>query len=447
MWQSWKYPKKLLSTRLGPCVEREIIQRASVDPNITQPVKRETFSLLYDRLEFVHDLAELPPDGDVRQVADYALKCIDVLGMRNGCSHCELRIDRRTSSPQFGKPVLIELNPRMQGDVPRSTELVGYDQFTLLVYLSAAAATFSSIRNQLDDNENSNASSSEMISSSEATSSLPWPPTPQLYRSLVSSPSNAFKRITRHVVFFCAEKYGILFDLAAAKVKSLPTYLRHARENLFSFVSVWKTVCVSQTVDLFSSPGACVLQGTEDEIRRDTEVIRRMEQATIPSSIQCLSRRLIESIKATQAMNLELYLHERNRFSNKNQPQDGLKPASFKSTEDDFVTLNPEPGLNARMSKQDKLPCVCHKKLHKLNTENERMYTEWKNALLELEYPPLFMSEEDFSLIQVVRSSWNSMIPYSREQNVDIFTDCSALTTSEKESSFKEVAKQLNYFF
>ncbi|CCW62366.1 unnamed protein product [Phytomonas sp. EM1] len=446
MWRSWKYPKKLLSTRLETNVEQEILRMASDDPTILPPLKLETFSLLYDRLEFVHDLAELPPDGDERRVVDYALRCIDVLGMRNGCTHCELRIDRRESSPNYGKPVLIELNPRMQGDVPRSTELVGYDQFTLLLYLSAvAAALLSTTEKESDGKESTSPDFRRRRNSNKVPCSLPWPPAPQLYRSLVEKSSNPSERITRHVVFFCAEQHSILFDLGVAKVKGLRTYLRHARGNLFSFLNVWQAVYVSQTVDLLSSPGACVLQGTEEEIRKDTEIIRRMEQATIPSSIKCLSRQLITNIKAAQAMSLQLYLHGRNRLGD-DQLLGVTKPVGMRFADDKMTTPKIEIELSDMRGEYGKSPCTCQSQLYQLNAENERLHADWENALRQMPYPPLFISEEDFSFIQAVRSSWNTMIQYSGELNTQIL-NCSALTASEKESSVIEVAKRLNYFF
>lgn len=264
VWRSWKYPVQCMSTRLRAAVEMALKERKEKAEDVTVPSQALTTALIYDRLELVHDLADCDASSPARRVVAYTLQCLDALGMQNGCAHCEVRIDGRGKAPTSGEPVLIELNPRMQGDTPRAAELVGYDQYSLLFYLTAAAAVMD-----------------QPGPRSSVGVKLPWPPAPQLYRTGVSTGS--LSPITRHVVFFRALENGILNGVAAQRVLTLPTFLRFTRGELFKphKNSVHR---VSKTMDLFSSPGAVVLEGSTEDIVRDTSIIRELESAPVSST-------------------------------------------------------------------------------------------------------------------------------------------------------------------
>ncbi|KAG8345566.1 hypothetical protein TRVL_03605 [Trypanosoma vivax] len=293
VWRSWKYPYSVHSSRLRPSLEHKLTIAYNALGEGRQPLAVDTTVLLYDRVEFVHDLAQLPEESEERRVVAYTLKCLDALGMRQGCSHCELRVDCRSDSPNFNTPVLIELNARMLGDVPRATKFVGYDQHTLIVYLVMCAAAIS--EETSFEHAKSLGFASELSQETgagdgaeEARSLLPWPPAPLLYRSLSAD-------VTRHVLFLSAEQESHLCPPGFKAVQSLRTFNSFTRGSLLERMKTGETLTVSKTFDLLSSPGAIVLEGTSEEILQDTEYIRRVEN-NISSEWMSLLERAITAL-------------------------------------------------------------------------------------------------------------------------------------------------------
>ena len=316
VWQSWKFPKAVFTTGMSQTAEQNL---RSTD---LSERKRHKTSILYDKQILIPDLASLPPNHEARRVTDYTLKCLDALELRNGCAHCELRVDmrkaavRRRRREQLAKegasdsavastasststlsnaaandddnddgdgtategvPVLIELNPRMQGDAPRSTEVVGYDQFSLMVYIGEAANTFggaTTVSTQLPFLQDP--------SRQPVRGAIPWPPVPRLYHALdtLHPPCTA-------VVFLVAENDCILNGFAVPFLKALPTFERFTR-TIFTPNPVGYVTPLRQTVDLFSSPSACVLRGPAAQVEADCCAIRAMEAADVPAATKSM---------------------------------------------------------------------------------------------------------------------------------------------------------------
>lgn len=259
VWKSKKFPAVVYSTRLPHDIEKKL-----VDTN-RKPTSVTSTTLLYDDQEFVHSLSDLPTNSEARRIVDYTLRCLTALGMYNGCSHCELRIDDRKSSPRRGQPVLIELNPRLQGDAPRATGIVGYDQYTLFFYLAAVSSAFPENPRRIKALE-------------ERQDSLPWPPAPRLYRSLHDSSVPLADRQTVRILFLNSPFNGVLCTYGARKIQALPTFKRTARTDIFDPRPAGFIASVFKTMDLLSSPGALLLEGTESQLERDAKIVRQLEQ-------------------------------------------------------------------------------------------------------------------------------------------------------------------------
>ncbi|RNF15238.1 Phosphoribosylamine--glycine ligase [Trypanosoma cruzi] len=285
VWKSWKYPISLYSTRLLPSVEERLRREYKCTGRGRLPVQQNSTALLYDRIEFVHNLSELDPSSEVRRVVAYTLQCVDALGMRQGCSHCEVRIDNRFGSVSQGMPILIELNPRMLGDTPRATPLVGYDQYMLLMYLVLSAAaipeeTFSPVHCCSHNSDDGRRKEEDM------QGLLPWPPAPLLYKSLANE-------VSCHVVFLRAAECSVVCNPCIHDIIALPTFAYFTRGNIFDHLGKLGTLTsVEKTVDLLTSPVACVLIGPVEEIRRDTEYIRRVENKDLTAWLPLLNAAL-----------------------------------------------------------------------------------------------------------------------------------------------------------
>jgi D-alanine-D-alanine ligase-like ATP-grasp enzyme len=239
VWRSFKVPYECPGSRLRGSVERSLRQAGKVVPSYT------TSNLLYDRLEFVADVSD---DPFIAQLVDYTLKCLDVLGVVNGCAHSELRAD---ASKGF---VLIEMNPRMQGDVPRASRLVGYDQYELLAVLLAALYR---------DRENGH---------------VVWPP-PEV--PLRYNRSSALQGITRHVVFLRCAEDGFIAEPGRRFITLLPSFVQFTRASGLAKPEAGMIYCCRRTVDLYSCCGAVILEGTESDVIRDREVIREMQNGVV----------------------------------------------------------------------------------------------------------------------------------------------------------------------
>ncbi|KEG14550.1 Phosphoribosylamine--glycine ligase [Trypanosoma grayi] len=273
VWKSWKYPLEVYCTRLLPAAEENLTRAFFSRIRDRPPSPVNTTALLYDRLEFVHNLSELPEDSEERRVVAYTLQCVDALDMRQGCSHCEVRVDGRPGSNSFGMPILIELNARMLGAAPRATPLVGYNQYTLLMYLALCAASI--LEEEWGDESGGHCDTDVSGESEEEKKKkrcmLPWPPVPLLYRSFTTG-------ITRHVIFFRAAEDSYVCAPGVRGIKALQTFRNFSRDTIYNEKQKASTLLyVRKTMDLLSSPGACVLEGSDADIRRDTAYIRRVE--------------------------------------------------------------------------------------------------------------------------------------------------------------------------
>lgn len=405
VWKSWKYPHKSVSTRLRSSVETRLKEKSAATGKIDLPVPVPTVSLLYDRLEFVHCLGNLDHGSEPRRVVDYTFATMTALGMVNGCSHCEVRVDERVGSPTRGQPILIELNPRMQGDPPRATPLVGYDQYSLLYYLSAVAAAY-----EAPSETPFPIKVPQPLPSPEKGPSLPWPPVPVLYHSRHTSTTPGEEPVTRHVVFLSAPEAGVICSLGVRAVTALPTFLRVTRTNLFAAPKPGFLTSVSKTVDLYSSPGACVMEGTESDIRRDTARIRELEAARLPGRI----RERLEA--AVKVKSLQQKLRQRDKqlqrsFAEASRRVNALEPL-FREA---MAAAEAEPEDERRESK---LKAMSEERLAvqsfitTISSEMREVRAEWQEAnerfasdtaaavkeLMSAATPPLFLSQYEFSL-------------------------------------------------
>lgn len=89
---------------------------------------------------FVYDYYRLlpPDDPTVRALVAYQLKVLDVLGIRNGAAHAELRMTAHG-------PVLVEVAARCMGPLGSTSTIAlgtGHDQVTLLVDVFAGDSAF-----------------------------------------------------------------------------------------------------------------------------------------------------------------------------------------------------------------------------------------------------------------------------------------------------------------
>ncbi|KAG5500435.1 hypothetical protein JKF63_03528 [Porcisia hertigi] len=315
VWQSWKYPHPVFTTGLTRSAEEDL-RTAGVER-----AKLHKTTILYDKQTLITSLADLPASHSARRVVEYTFKCLDALGLRNGCGHSELRLDARrpacegrrqephrlhksdspcTADPASlgeGEPILIELNSRMQGDTPRGTNVIGYDQYSLMVYIAAAlnvfgGATPASTRFPFRIN-----SSSVLPQVGE----IPWPPVPRLYRA--KSPEGA--RMTTSVLFLATRDECILNGHALRALSELPTFQRFTR-TLFKPNRPGFVTSLRQTIDLFSSPTACVMVGLANEVEADCAVIRAMESAPLSSSTSEALSKLISAKKKAKVWEEEL---------------------------------------------------------------------------------------------------------------------------------------------
>ncbi|KAH9586094.1 hypothetical protein LSM04_000534 [Trypanosoma melophagium] len=297
VWKSWKFPAGLNVSRGSGDVLGDLKFWTHGNKRVASSYEYNTTALLYDRLEFVHNLAELHEESEERRVVSYVLQCIDALGMRQGSSHCEVRVDNRPGSKNKGKPVLIELNARVLGDTPRSTSFVGYDQIMLMMYLAYCAASIPekqvlSGSGRGDSNINSNSSTStrsnEVNKVKETRMMLPWPPAPLLYRSLST-------KTTCHVIFLRSKEDSYFCTTGLNFLKGLPTFKYISRNNFLDEQGRLVAFCLlKKTVDLLTSPAACVMEGTEEDIRRDSAIIREIENKDISSWDEFLDDALLE---------------------------------------------------------------------------------------------------------------------------------------------------------
>eukprot|EP00796_Vickermania_ingenoplastis_P010554 gene10554-7327_t len=269
VWQSFKHPKATVTHRLTVWEVEEMRRRGE------EPLSLRTVSLVYDS----QTLVNRPERGQVRQVIEYVLQCVDALGVKNRASHCEVRVDHRVGSRQYLHPVLIELNPRAQGSTPRSEPLVKYSQLSLVLYtvhVAFLALYKEGLFAEGLDVPLADAAPSIVSNAVDAGESLPWPVTPRLYRVVQESSDGSEQG--RKVVFLNCPQDGILSFRGLKSLRNLPSFREYSRFVVpLDYPGLLR---VTETSDLFSSPCAIVLQGTEEELCRDTTAIRTLEKKT-----------------------------------------------------------------------------------------------------------------------------------------------------------------------
>lgn len=317
-------------------------------------------TILYDRQTLICNLAALPPAHDARRVVDYTLQCLDALELRNGCAHCELRVDQRgvkqtggsgedpgEEEAARGKPVLIELNPRMQGDNPRSTAVVGYDQYSLMVYIAQAVNIFGE-QAQLG-----------RVAETQ-TPILPWPPVPILYRSMSEEP------LTTVVLFLMVETSSIVNDRGLIALKSLPTFQRFTRGSFLPNKPGFVT-CVRETIDLFTCPLACVMHGPEADVTRDCATIRMMESIGLSRNILARCREFIKL--PNSALQIKSAAKEETVVDSNSHHRNSMVLHDVLESDSDAM-----------------IRC--------------QLYETISEALLSQDPPPLFVAARDFSLVK-----------------------------------------------
>lgn len=261
VWVSKKVPYVCVSNRIRSSVEKELAREG-----IVRPVVSST-SLLYDRLDFVSHATLQETASEERRVVEYTLAALDALELVNGCSHCEVRVktDQRTGEKV---PVLIELNPRMQGDTPRSTNLVGYDQYIVLAYM--AKMYMRALR-----------SPGEKISPWAQVLSSGFAP---LYPSLADR--------TRCVLFLRVREDGYICEVGRRYITRLPTFVTFTRSTISEPVAAGFIGRARKTTDLYSCPAALILEGSIEAIEADVATIRLMENDRLSNTPQ--TRRAIQ---------------------------------------------------------------------------------------------------------------------------------------------------------
>jgi hypothetical protein len=302
--------KKMINNSNNPAAGNRNGQQESV--SAPRP-ELDTITIVYDRLKFIPCITV--PGSRIRRIVDYTLKCLDALHVRNGCTHSELRFD-----DSRGGPCLIEMNPRMQGDVPRATAFVGYDQVSLLCYLIRIGKA------RLEEAVRDGRLAAKYwpprrwvrhIASNLAHDDQPsGQPMPLLYRPLVRSDTqrdNAGSRsieggelegcggsddsmrndqgssLTALVIFLLVRHDGVVCDWGRQYIQTqLKTFSRYTRSLLRQPAANMVNLC-HKTTDIFSCPGAVILIGTSTDVEQDAATIRRMENDVLTDS-RCVTR-------------------------------------------------------------------------------------------------------------------------------------------------------------
>lgn len=280
-WHSVKNPMQVRSDRLRASQRRT--------PGGGDPAPRpelDTITIIYDRLTFIPNLDAEPPGSHVRAIAAYTLRCLDALQVRNGCSHSELRYDATR-----GGPCLIEMNPRMQGDVPRATTFVGYDQVSLYCYLIRIG------KERLEAAERSGSLGKywppPIKAAAAGGGSQPLPPSdqgsiriPQFYTALPCLEGEGDGRDDRTalVIFLLTKDDGVVCDWGRQFIATqLPTFSRFTRSLMREPQPGVVNVC-HKTTDIFSCIGAVILIGSRAAVERDAAVVRSMENQRVSSA-------------------------------------------------------------------------------------------------------------------------------------------------------------------
>jgi biotin carboxylase len=433
VWQSWKYPQDVFTTGMSYAAE------LNLPPTSLQERKRNKTSILYDKQTLFPDLASLPPDHEARQVAEYTLQCLDALELRNGCAHCELRVDMRDAaarrrrngqqhagaaakrSPHTavavtsdeddeggfkGEPVLIELNPRMQGDAPRSTEVVGYDQFSLMVYIGEAVNTFGGATTVSTQRPFRVASPESSSSSPAVRGEIPWPPVPRFYHALDSSNPPCTT-----VLFLVASSDCILNGLALPYLTSLLSFERFTR-TIFKANLPGYVTSLRQTVDLFSSPSACVMRGSPEQVEADCKTIRAMEVADVTDVTKSMLQDVISQKERVRLMHLALRNAERHleyakEAVNNDRPRTRLNlvcdPVAGEAAEADLSAPNHHQALIAEAQQNHD---TLAESLMETKMRLEDLQEAVKVNMRSQSPPPLYIGSSTFDLLKRSDLGW-----------------------------------------
>lgn len=241
-----------------------------------RPPRRSARSILYDTQFFVPECGPRPhsPNSECHRafrVAEYTGRCLTALGHRWGPSHCEVMLLARNN-----EPCLIELNPRLQGDTPRSGAYVGYDQATLTAYLVAnrfnpsawpppGIGPFYDSRKRFDF----------------YASSAGFDPPPEIVDRMATwHPVEP----TRGVAFLWCRHHSLVSEAAKAALENprlLPTFSKWTRcmfQTTPQKGMLWRC---PPTMDLMNGPGAIIFDGPKEAILADIAVVRAVESSEI----------------------------------------------------------------------------------------------------------------------------------------------------------------------
>ena len=169
VWYSRKVPLKIKSNRLRSYAVKDVVKkhtarvekRKAAAESGGSAAAHDVDDVAYDAdgnrrdlltTTFVYDYQNLVmpigtatteqdvPDEEIRLAIEYVKGVVDALGMRNGIAHTEIMLTyphiKDGSEPRC-VPKLIELNPRVQGDIPRCSHVLGCDQFIAIQHLFA----------------------------------------------------------------------------------------------------------------------------------------------------------------------------------------------------------------------------------------------------------------------------------------------------------------------
>ena len=260
---------------------------ALASPDKPVPPQTSTHSFVYRLQKFVPFRNEAALDSDppsvneqeARVAADYICRVLTALDLRVLAAHCELMITE-------DGPKLIELNARTQGDTPRSTNLVGYDQLLLIAYVCALfyyRSCTPPVRRPTDCEPHARISDAMLDGALKGL----WPPVgiPPMYVS--RDPT-----IVRWVHFFRVKcPKAIVLNESIAFVRSLPTFVDFTRCCFKVEPRPGMVHVVAYTYNLFTSPGAVILEGTTEKLAKDRAILIEMENCT---------RAFIEDAKRTE---------------------------------------------------------------------------------------------------------------------------------------------------
>lgn len=194
-----------------------------------------------EQITYGHQL--LVPDSRAHDdVVQFCFSALDAVGFAGGAAHLEVVRTRKGVR-------LIEVNPRFAGHGPRSTKLVGEDQFSALAQAVAEPQAF--------------------------------------IAQAVEDPHYTLKGPSDHlmcVVFLAADKDAEVSRSHLLEIIGLDTFKRFDRTATPMFAEVVREEepgtfwVVSQTRGLFTAPLTVLLQGAPAALSRDLQRIRALER-------------------------------------------------------------------------------------------------------------------------------------------------------------------------